>query len=188
MNFSNGLQERSEGKCELCSNSASLQEFLVAPKKEELDDNHVIVCQICLSGINSNFELDVDHWRCLNESMWNSTPAVQVVVYRMLHRLNTESWAQNALGMIYMEESTIEWAKQGMSDQAVIHKDINGNILSDGDSVSITQDLNVKGASLVAKRGTAVRRIRLVKDNPEQIEGKVDGQHIVILTKFVKKQ
>lgn len=40
---------------------------------------------------------------------------------------------------------------------------------------------------MVAKRGTAVRKITLVHDNAEQIEGKVDGQQIVLLTKFVKK-
>jgi len=45
----------------------------------------------------------------------------------------------------------------------------------------------VKGSSMVAKRGTAVRGISLVRDNPEQIEGRVNGQQIVILTKFVKK-
>jgi protein PhnA len=46
----------------------------------------------------------------------------------------------------------------------------------------------VKGSSLTAKRGTAVRNISLVPDNPEHIEGRVEGQQIVILTKFVKKQ
>ena len=56
-----------------------------------------------------------------------------------------------------------------------------------GDTVTLTQDLNVKGTSFTAKRGAAVRRIRLVEDNPGQIEGKVNDQTIVILTKFVKK-
>ena len=51
----------------------------------------------------------------------------------------------------------------------------------------IIKDLNVKGTSFVAKRGTAVRGIRLVPDNPTQIEGRVNGQQIVILTEFVKK-
>jgi protein PhnA len=47
--------------------------------------------------------------------------------------------------------------------------------------------LDVKGANFTAKRGTAVRNIRLVHDNPEQIEGKINGQGIVILTQYVKK-
>ncbi len=54
--------------------------------------------------------------------------------------------------------------------------------------MSKNQDPNVKGASFTAKRGTAVRRISLVSDNPGQIEGRVNGQQIVILTKYVKKQ
>jgi protein PhnA len=47
--------------------------------------------------------------------------------------------------------------------------------------------LDVKGAGFTAKRGTAVRNVNLVNDNPEHIEGKVIGQFIVILTQFVKK-
>ena len=105
---------------------------------------------------------------------------------RMLHQLNAQSWAQDLLGMIYLDEHTMEWA-QTTAEEKIIHKDSNGHILENGDTVTLIQDLNVKGASLTAKRGTAVRRIRLVHDNPEHIEGKVDGQHIVILTKYVKK-
>ena len=52
----------------------------------------------------------------------------------------------------------------------------------------LIKDLDVKGSTLNAKIGTAVRNIRLVHNNTEQIEGKIDGQQIVILTKFVKKQ
>jgi protein PhnA len=46
----------------------------------------------------------------------------------------------------------------------------------------------VKGSTLSAKMGTVVKNIRLVEDNTEQIEGKVDGQQIVLLTKYVRKQ
>jgi len=67
------------------------------------------------------------------------------------------------------------------------HIDSNGAVLSAGDTVTLTKDLNVKGANFTAKRGTAVRGISLVHDNPEQIEGRVNGQKIVILTRFVKK-
>jgi protein PhnA len=51
----------------------------------------------------------------------------------------------------------------------------------------VIKDLDVKGTSFTAKRGTAVRGISLVAGNHEQIEGRVKGQQIVILTKFVKK-
>ena len=62
-----------------------------------------------------------------------------------------------------------------------------GHVLQQGDSVVLIKDLNVKGANFTAKRGTAVRRINLVADNPEHIEGRVNDQYIVILTKYVKK-
>jgi protein PhnA len=51
----------------------------------------------------------------------------------------------------------------------------------------LVKDLKVKGSSMVAKQGTAVRRISLDHENAEYIEGKVDGQQIVIITKYVKK-
>ena len=60
-------------------------------------------------------------------------------------------------------------------------------VLEAGDTVTLIKDLNVKGANFTAKRGTAVRNISLVPDNAEHIEGRVNGQQIVILTQFVKK-
>jgi len=54
--------------------------------------------------------------------------------------------------------------------------------------VVLTRTLDVKGSTMSAKLGTVVRNIRLVEDNPEQIEGKVNGQQIVILTKYLRKQ
>ena len=52
----------------------------------------------------------------------------------------------------------------------------------------LIKDLPVKGAGFTAKRGTAVRGISLVLDNAAHIEGRVEGQRIVILTEFVKKK
>ncbi|MDP5086798.1 MAG: alkylphosphonate utilization protein, partial [Yoonia sp.] len=52
----------------------------------------------------------------------------------------------------------------------------------------LIKDLPVKGAGFTAKRGTAVRGIALVPDNPAHIEGRVEGQRIVILTEFVKRK
>jgi protein PhnA len=93
--------------------------------------------------------------------------------------------------MLYLDDATLAWAKAGApgtgSSDEVKHLDSNGGVLEAGDTVTIIKDLNVKGSSLVAKRGTAVRNISLVRDNAEQIEGRVEGQQIVILTKFVKK-
>ena len=73
-----------------------------------------------------------------------------------------------------------------LEDDDIKHIDSNGVVLQAGDTVTLIKDLDVKGSSLVAKRGTAVRNIGLTS-NPEHIEGRVDGQRIVILTKYVKK-
>ena len=181
------LLSRSESKCELCNSSENLSEYTVSPRSGDSTDDKILTCSICQSQIEDSVPLDLNHWRCLNESMWSPVPAVQVVTYRLLERLKSEGWAQDALGMMYLDEETMEWAKSGASDTTIIHKDSNGNVLESGDTVTLIQDLNVKGANFTAKRGIAVRRIRLVHDNPEHIEGKVDGQQIVILTKYVKK-
>lgn len=181
------LEKRCEGKCELCGSSNELQTYLVPPKIEEITSNQIAICSVCFPKLDIVQETDSNYWRCLNESMWNPEPAVQVMVYRILKSISSESWAQDALGLLYWEEETLDWAKKGLSNENIIHKDSNGNVLAAGDTVSLIQDLNVKGAGFTAKRGTAIRRIRLVHDNAEHIEGKVEGQQIVILTKFVKK-
>ena len=125
----------------------------------------------------------------VSTKMWSEVPAVKVVAWRMLDRLRTEGWPQDLLDMMYLDEETLHWAEAEAraAENAVVHLDSNGVQLQNGDTVVLIQDLNVKGGGFTAKRGTAVRNIRLVHDNPEHIEGKVNGQQIVILTKYVKK-
>lgn len=65
-------------------------------------------------------------------------------------------------------------------------KDSNGNLLSEGDSVTVIKDLKVKGSSAVIKRGTKVKNIRLT-DDAEEVEGKVDGSVMVLKACFLKK-
>ena len=65
-------------------------------------------------------------------------------------------------------------------------KDSNGNLLNEGDSVSVIKDLKVKGSSSVIKRGTIVRKIRLT-DSGSEIEGKVEKTVMVLKTEFLKK-
>jgi protein PhnA len=109
----------------------------------------------------------------------------------MLNRLRGEGWPQDLLDMMYLEDELLKWAAATgeAEDPSTIkkHVDSNGVELQSGDSVVLIKDLNVKGGGFTAKRGTAVRRISLVHDNHEHIEGKVDGQQIVILTQYVKK-
>lgn len=65
-------------------------------------------------------------------------------------------------------------------------KDSNGNLLNEGDSVSVIKDLKVKGSSSVIKRGTVVKGIRLT-DNDKEIEGRVNKTVMVLKTEFLKK-
>ncbi|MDQ6992069.1 MAG: PhnA domain-containing protein [Mariprofundus sp.] len=185
------LQERSESKCELCGSTEPLAVYEVPPTSNGSPDQSILACETCLEQINHPEKVDVNHWRCLNDSMWSQVPAVQVVAWRMLSRLKGEGWPQDLLDMMYLEDEVKTWAEatgEGLDEEdKIIHRDSNGVILAAGDSVTLTKDLDVKGSSITAKRGTAVRNIRLVMDHEDQIEGRVDGQQIVILTKFVKK-
>lgn len=182
------LAERCQNQCELCGAGGELSTYIVPPKTGTDVSEQVALCPKCLEQVGLADNYDLNHLRCLNDSMWNPEPAVQVLSNIMLKRID-QDWSRDALDMMYMEESTQTWAAQALTaTEKVVHKDSNGNILSAGDTVSLIQDLNVKGGGFTAKRGTSVRRIRLVPDNAEHIEGKVDGQNIVILTKYVKKQ
>ena len=184
------LYDRSDSKCELCGSNEDLKICLT--KEEAISvDNSALVCATCKGQIENPATTDPNHWRCLSDSMWNENKPVQVIAWRMLNRLRSEGWPQDLLDMMYLDEETLVWAAatgEGEDEEGkIIHKDSNGNILLDGDSVVLIKDLDVKGATFTAKRGAAVHNIKLVWDNAEQIEGRVEGQHIVILTQYVKK-
>jgi protein PhnA len=182
------LHTRSNGQCELCGSTNELAPWLVPPGNKDNADGHILACASCREQLDDPDKVNPNHWRCLNDSMWSTVPAVQVVAWRMLNQLRGEGWPQDLLDMLFLEDETRQWAKALEPDEdAVVHLDSNGAVLEAGDTVTLIQDLNVKGANFTAKRGTAVRRISLVADNPEHIEGRVNGQQIVILTKFVKK-
>lgn len=182
------LSARSGGRCELCGNDSGLASWRV-PQSEGQGDADILVCGSCRPQLEGTLPLQENHWRCLGDSMWSPVPAVQVQAWRLLKRLSAETWAQDLLDMLYLEDDVRQWAEQGApvaEEDRVVQRDCNGVELHAGDTVTITKDLDVKGTSIVAKRGTAVRGISLT-DNPEQIEGRVNGQRIVILTRFVKK-
>jgi protein PhnA len=122
----------------------------------------------------------------LANSMWSSTPAVQVLSYRLLHNCLPESWAQDAIEILYLEEELLQWAQAGLAADNEATIDANGVTLQTGDAVTIIKDLDVKGANFTAKRGTPVRNISL-SENPLHIEGKVNGQRIVIIAAYTKK-
>lgn len=65
-------------------------------------------------------------------------------------------------------------------------RDANGNLLQEGDTVSVIKDLKVKGASMTLKRGTTIKKIHLI-DDPEAVECRVNGSTLVLKTCFLKK-
>ncbi|NQY67350.1 MAG: PhnA domain-containing protein [Flavobacteriales bacterium] len=186
MSLIDSLSQRSESKCELCDKKSELSPYQVNNSSSESADENIAVCETCLSNMNESS--NANYWRCLNDTMWTQVPVVQVAIWRVLNSIKSEGWPMNMLDMIYLKEDTLKWAKEGSEDESTVkHKDSNGVLLSQGDSVVLIKDLNVKGAGFTAKRGTAVRNINLVHDNPEHIEGRVNDQQIVILTQYVKK-
>lgn len=80
-----------------------------------------------------------------------------------------------------------EWSAEEASEEvAAVAKDSNGAVLADGDAVTVIKDLKVKGSSMVIKRGTKVKSIKLT-DNPEEVDCRIDGSGIVLKTCFLKK-
>lgn len=181
------VKDRSGSVCEISGSDENLVLYLVDPKTDEIPENCILITKSLRDQINNPETTNPNDWRGLSESMWNENLPVQIVSWRMHARLKNI----DMLDMMYLDEDALEWAKatgEGNDDEPkIVHKDSNGNVLLDGDSVVLIKDLDVKGATFTAKRGAAVHNIKLVWDNAEQIEGRVEGQHIVILTQYVKK-
>jgi len=183
------LIQRSNNCCELCKSEEDLSVYEIPPVDGADSDKSILVCNACNAQILNVEEMDNNHWRCLNDSMWSPVAGVQVMAWRLLKRLSSESWAQDLLEMLYLDDEMQAWAEADGSDDVeaqVPTKDSNGATLQSGDSVTLIKDLDVKGAGFTAKRGTAVRNISLTS-NPEHIEGRVNGTRIVLLTCFLKK-
>jgi len=163
--------------CPLCTADVPLIEIPVTggPADASID-----ICAACADP-----DTPADHFRPLASTMWTEDAAVQVFAARTLKRLDTD-WSRDLAEQLYLDEETQAWADNQAA--ATNHKDSNGVPLATGDTVVLIKDLNVKGAGFTAKRGTAVHKISLVPDNDAHIEGRVEGQRIVILTEFVKKR
>jgi protein PhnA len=190
MSIEKELQERSGSTCELCSATENLSVYNIPPNSDGSADQSLLVCATCNAQIENTETVDANHWRCLNDSMWTPVPAVQVMAWRMLDRLKAESWAQDLLDTLYLEDDVKQWAESGAVDDEDSDeeptKDSNGTTLNAGDTVTLIKDLVVKGANFTAKRGTVVKNISLTS-NPEHIEGKVNGTRIVLVSAFLKK-
>jgi protein PhnA len=181
------LKDRSGSVCEISGSDENLVVYIVEPKTEAIPENCILITKQLKDQIENKELMNATDWRGLSDSMWNENLPVQIVSWRMLARLKNH----DLLEMMYLDEDALEWAKATGEDEdeegKIVHKDSNGNVLLDGDSVVLIKDLDVKGATFTAKRGAAVHNIKLVWDNPNQIEGRVENQHIVILTQYVKK-
>lgn len=186
------LKQRSENKCELCEGVENLNVYNLPPAASNENDKAIYSCGKCTAQLEKKEALDAAHWSVLSTSMWSEVPAVQIASWRMLNRLSNESWAQDLLDMLYLDDEALAFAKLAgdheLSAEVELHKDANGVLLQNGDTVVLTKSLDVKGSSLRAPVGTVVKHIRLVPDNVEQIEGKIEAQTIVILTKYLRKQ
>jgi len=193
MSVERELNKRAEHKCEFCHKDENLGVFEVpnSPEYKEEAETSILLCATCSSQIDDEKNRDSNHWHLLNDTIWSPVSAVKIMSWRMLHRLKAEGWPQDLLDMMYLDEQELEWAAAAGDakdkSKELVHRDSNGNILQAGDSVVLIKDLKVKGSSMVAKQGTAVRRISLDHENETYIEGKVDGQQIVLITEYVKK-
>ena len=168
------LRARANGVCEFCGAAEDLSGVDFAPA------GAVLLCPDC----RGETDAPEDHFRCLEGAAWSPEPAVQFAVWAKLGGLQAP-WATEARAAMMLSPEAEAWANV---PAAVEHRDSNGTLLAQGDTVTLIKDLPVKGAGFTAKRGTAVRGISLVADNAAHIEGRVEGQRIVILTEFVKKR
>ena len=171
--------------CQLCGEVHDLAAFEVS-KAPDGGNAEIMICKTCTSAQAAR-PLNPDYWSFLTTSMWSELPAVKVMSYRLLDALKSNAWAQEALDMIYLEPEELSWAEADLiASTSSATRDSNGAILNAGDNVTLIKDLVVKGAGFTAKRGTMVRGISLT-DNPDHIEGRVNGQHIVLVAAFLKK-
>ena len=106
MSIEKELHERSGSVCELCGDTDHLQVYTVPSAPAEADKS-ILVCQTCFEQINDSSKMDPDHWRCLNNSMWSTVPAVQVMAWRILNALRSEGWPQDLLDMLYLDDETL---------------------------------------------------------------------------------
>jgi protein PhnA len=166
MSISPELKQRNHDLCELCNVETPTHDYTVSPKNDDTIDHQVALCDACLAAIDDK-EASF-HWRWLEGSIWSQEPSVQALSYRILQNFKDEDWANNLLGSVDLDETVVQWAMSAL-EVADVHKDAFGNILENGDTVVLTQALNVKGTNFTASKGTVVKKIKLVSDNAEQI-------------------
>jgi protein PhnA len=186
------LQVRSQGRCELSGEACEDLVALVVSGSLDSREDQVLVCASIAGAIQDATHIDANQWRFLSDAIWSPIAAVQVLAYRMAHTLadRGEVWAQELLDTAYLEDEVKAWAEAGLNtnsdDDDPKPRDSNGMELTEGDSITLIKDLDVKGMNFTAKRGTLVKNIHLT-NNPKHIEGKINGSTIVIVSAYTKK-
>ncbi len=187
------LQTRSGNQCELCGSTLGLKVYEVSAAPKSIRDAEIYCCEKCIAQIDKKADLEQAHWQeLLGTAMWSEVPAVQVVAWRMLNRFRHESWAADNIDMMYLDEEHMAWARASgdhENDATVdLHRDCNGAPLQAGDSVVLIKSLDVKGSTVNAALGTVVKNIKPDPNDTAYIEGRIEGQSIMIKTIYVKKQ
>ena len=142
MSTEKALQARSESKCELCSATENLGVYQVPPEANDSVDNSVMACATCREQLTNPENIDANHWRCLNDSMWSQVPAVQVVAWRMLNRLSSEGWPQDLLDMLYLDDESLAFSYNKINPKRPL---IGCGIILDGQPKLLPMVLEVGG-------------------------------------------
>ncbi|MBM4254236.1 MAG: PhnA domain protein [Deltaproteobacteria bacterium] len=184
------LENRSGNQCELCGSANDLVVHDLRPNLPASLASTVLVCGTCADAIATP-ESNPNHWHCLRESIWSEHDAVKALAYRILKSLGANPLADDLLGQIYLDPEVEAWASVAASqvqgdDAGLKVVDSNGTVLTEGDTVTLIKDLEVKGANFTAKRGTVVKNITLT-DDAKYVEGKVNGIRIVLVAAYLKK-
>ena len=109
------LENRAGHKCELCESTDILSS--VSLKDDKSIESAVCVCGHCKTQIEDKNFSDLNHWRCLNNSMWSEFSSVKVLSYRILHALKSETWATDLFEQIYLDDEELIWAKEGIVEK-----------------------------------------------------------------------
>ena len=168
--------------CPLCETRAASQSYDVpgSPLPTTLN-----LCEDCVAAI-ADPASHAEYWRVLETTMWSEVSGVNVMADRILRTLSGQAYAADLRDMLYLDDDARAWSEAADIITLAPTIDSNGTPLSAGDTVTLIKDLPVKGAGFTAKRGTTVRGISLT-DNPLHIEGRVNGQRIVLVAAFLKK-
>ncbi|WP_298633900.1 hypothetical protein [uncultured Umboniibacter sp.] len=109
--FGKDLARRSGRKCELCEASGvALKAVEVEPAPKEPDfDYCVFICDTCDDQLRSPKRRDHNHWRCLTQSVWSETPAIQALSIWLVRQI-PEDWATDTVEMIFADDDVMQWA------------------------------------------------------------------------------